>query len=94
MIKELTSNELNDQVIKKVLVQTRDNARAIELLKSINHNAVLSGDDDIEILDGNAIKHPEDVAKFLVEQGLPPKQVRLFTEDLEMFFLRTIRTKA
>lgn len=94
LIKELTSTQLNDQVIKKVLVQTSDNARAIELLKSINHNVVLSGGDDIEILDGSAINHPEDVSKFLVEQGLPPKQVRLFTEDLEMFFLRTIRTKA
>lgn len=94
LIKELTSNELNDQLIKKVLVQTSDNARAIELLKSINHKVALSEDDDIEILDGKAIKQPENISKFLVEQGLPPRQVRLFTEDLEMFFLRTIRTKA
>ncbi len=94
LIKELTSNELNDQLIKKVLVQTSDNARAIELLKSISHKVALSEDDDIEILDGKAIKQPENISKFLVEQGLPPRQVRLFTEDLEMFFLRTIRTKA
>lgn len=94
LIKELTSNELNDQLIKKVLVQTSDNARAIELLKSMNHKVALSEDDDIEILDGKAIKQPENISKFLVEQGLPPRQVRLFTEDLEMFFLRTIRTKA
>lgn len=93
LIKELTSIELNDQVIKKVLVQTSDNARAIELLKSKNYKVVLSEDDDIEILDEKAIKHPETISKFLAEQGLPPKQVSLFTEDLEKFFLRTIRTK-
>jgi ABC-2 type transport system ATP-binding protein len=94
LIKELTTAELNDQVIRKVVVQTSDNAKAIQHLKSINHKAELTEDDEIEISDAIAIKHPEKISKFLVEQGLAPKQVRLFTEDLEMYFLRTIRTQA
>lgn len=93
LIKELTTDELNDEVIKKVLVQTSDNAKALQLLTSINLEAKFTEDDEIEIIDTEAIIHPENISKYLVEKGLPPKQIRLFTEDLEMYFLRTIRSK-
>lgn len=38
-----------------------------------------------------AIEHPERISKLLVENGLPPKQIYVFREDLEMFYLRTIK---
>jgi len=94
LINELTTDELNARVIKKVLVQTSDNAKAFQLLTSINLEATFTEDDEIAITDTETIKHPENISKFLVEEGLPPKQVRLFTEDLEMYFLRSIRSKA
>jgi ABC-2 type transport system ATP-binding protein len=94
LIKELTTDELNNQVIKKVLVQTNDNAKAFQLLTSLNLETTLTENDEIAIIDTETIKHPENISKYLVEKGLPPKQVRLFTEDLEMYFLRTIRSKA
>jgi ABC-2 type transport system ATP-binding protein len=34
------------------------------------------------------------ISKLLVEKKLPPKKVFLYTEDLEMFFLRTIKNNA
>ncbi|MEZ4905426.1 MAG: hypothetical protein R2822_28520 [Spirosomataceae bacterium] len=57
----------------------------------MNHNAILTEQNSIEITNKEAIEYPEYISKFLVEQGLPPQQVYLFTEDLEMYFLRTIK---
>lgn len=94
LIKELSTFELKDQLLKKVLVQTGNNLKAIQELTNINHRASLTDEGEIEIIDKNAIDHPENISKFLVEKDLSPKQVRLFTEDLEMYFLRTIRRKA
>ncbi len=91
LIKELTSNELTEQLIKKVLVKTSDNIKALQVLCASGYNAVLNENEEIEITEPNAIANPEHISKLLVEQKWPPSQVYLFTEDLEMYFLRTIR---
>jgi ABC-2 type transport system ATP-binding protein len=94
LIKELTTKELTDQLIKKIIVKTPDNTKAVQELSGANYNAVLTDQDEIEITTSEAITNPENISKLLVEKNLPPRQVYLFTEDLEMFFLRTIRNKA
>lgn len=94
LVKELTTNELTDQLIKKILVTTNDNAKAIQELMASGYKAVLTEEDEIAITDKEALSKPEEISKLLVEKNLPPKQVYLFTEDLEMYFLRTIRNKA
>lgn len=93
LVKELTTSELNDRLIKKVLIKTADNEKAARLLLNANHNAVLANNGELEIISSEAIANPELIAKFLVEKGLPPMQLYLFTEDLEMYFLRAIKTK-
>lgn len=92
LLKEISTHELNDKLIKKVLVLTTDNAKAFQHLKSLNHTVSITDDSELEISDDEAIRHPERISKALVEEGIPPKQVRLFVEDLEAYFLRTIRT--
>jgi ABC-2 type transport system ATP-binding protein len=93
LVKELTTKELTDQLIKKIVVKTSDNTKAVQELLSSNYMAVLTDNDEIEISSSDAISKPENISKLLVEKNLPPKQVYLFTEDLEMYFLRTIRNK-
>lgn len=90
LIKELTTDELSNQIIKKILVQTTDNQKALHCLQNSNYSAVQTNTDEIEISSPQAVAHPEHISKLLTECGLPPKQIFLFTEDLEMFFLRTI----
>lgn len=94
LAKELTTTELTDQLVKKILVQTHDNLSALTVLTNAGIQAILNGSLEIEITDKKAISNPELVAKLLVEQGMPPRQLYLFTEDLEMYFLRTIRNQA
>lgn len=93
LINELTMAELTHGLEKKVLVKTADNEAAIIHLIDSNYQAVLNERCEIEVTDTFAISNPEHISKLLVEKGLPPKQVYLFTEDLEMYFLRTIKTK-
>lgn len=91
LIKELTSTELTSQLVKKIIVSTNDNAYAVKQLIEHNYQAVINEKNEIEISDNNAIEYPENISKLLVDKNMPPKQVYLFTEDLEMYFLRTIR---
>jgi ABC-2 type transport system ATP-binding protein len=93
LVKELTIEELTSQLIKKIVVKTSDNTKAVRELLDSNYKAVLTDNDEIEITNSAAIAKPENIATLLVEKKLPPKQVYLFTEDLEMYFLRTIRNK-
>jgi len=90
LVKELTTHELTSQLVKKIIVNTGDNTQALQyLLKS--YKAILSENNEIEITNSEAIEHPEYISKLLAEKGLAPKQVYLYTEDLEMYFLRTIK---
>lgn len=92
LIKELTTTELSNQIIKKIFVQTTDNLKALHCLQNSNYSAVQTNANEIEISNPQAVAHPEHISKLLTECGLPPKQIFLFTEDLEMFFMRTINS--
>ena len=91
LIKEITTQELSNQIIKKVIVQTADNQKAIQYLLNSNYSIVHKNSNEIEITNIDALEHPELISKLLTERGLPPKQIYLFSEDLEMYFLRTIK---
>lgn len=91
LIKELTTRELSDQLIKKVIVNTNNNKRALQELVRVDYEAILTENDEIEVTDTAAVTKPEDISRLLAKADLPPKQVYLFTEDLEMYFLRTVK---
>lgn len=91
LIKEINTKELADQLIKKLLVKTGNNQKAVDCLVGANYTVGSSSTNEIEITNPAAWEHPELISKLLTENGLPPKQVFLFTEDLELYFLRTIK---
>jgi ABC-2 type transport system ATP-binding protein len=91
LIKEITAQELSDRIIKKILVQTTDNQAALQHLLRANYSAAYTETQEIALTDEAALEHPQLISKLLTEKGLPPKQIYLFTEDLEMYFLRTIK---
>ncbi|MDR0415098.1 MAG: ABC transporter ATP-binding protein [Prevotellaceae bacterium] len=89
LMKELSVDKLNEKLVKKLLVKTSENERAAQYLNSERYHAVVANN-EIEITDRRAIEKPEEISKLLVEKGLPAKQVYLFTEDLEHYFLRVV----
>lgn len=91
LIKELATRELNSQLIKAIIVSTNDNLASIKHLTESHYDARMNGNNEIEISDARSIAHPENISQLLVEKGLPPRKLYLFEEDLEKYFLRTIR---
>jgi ABC-2 type transport system ATP-binding protein len=92
LIKELTISGLMDQLTKKLLIQTTDNDSALKHLAEAGYSAIINTNNEIEVTDRSVIENSHLVAKLLVENSTPPKQLYSFTEDLEMYFLRTIKS--
>lgn len=91
LVKELTSQELNIGLHKKLIVHTSDNQRAIQVLLQAQYTSVLTDEQEIAISGENAISNPDKIARLLVEHGLPPAKLCPSVEDLEMYFLRSIQ---
>ena len=90
LIKEIKSSDLHEQVIKKMCITTNNNEKAAKILNengfqctTINHV--------MELTSKEAINNPEVIATLLVQHQIPPKQLYVFEEDLEHYFLRIIR---
>lgn len=93
LIKELKSEKLKDQVIKKLIIETGNNSKALEFLKSKNISSNINQKNMIEIYDPSVINRPETICEWLVTAGLTPRTLSVFEEDLESFFIRTINTE-
>lgn len=90
IIKEINSNELDNLIIKKLQVNTNNNTKALNLLESHYSNIDINKN-IIEISDPMAFENPEKIASLLVNNGIPPKILNVYAEDLEDYFLRTIK---
>lgn len=89
LIKELFAEELETQLIKKVVIHTKDNGQAITHLKKSEFDTQIVGD-RIYATDEKAITSPELITKLLSDADLPPTEIYVNKENLEMYFLRII----
>ncbi len=94
LVGELTANELSGKLNKKLLVSTKDNLHAQQVLLSGGYTSAAEKDGVLELSDKTALLSPDRVSATLVENGVPPTLIYQQTEDLEMFFLRTINTRS
>jgi hypothetical protein len=83
---------LEDQIIKKLCVNTNDNQKALQILNENGFNASINGNGLIESTEINAIQQPELISALLVKFNVPPKMISVFEEDLEAYFLRMIKS--
>ncbi|MBL7111307.1 MAG: ABC transporter ATP-binding protein [Bacteroidales bacterium] len=90
LVRELLHDELEEQLLRKLIIDTPDNSKAIPVLKSAGHNPSENHDGQIEIENEEALAAPEQISSLLVNHKLPPKQIFLYEEDLEHYFLRII----
>jgi len=87
---ELDAGELEKQLIKKLVLDSTDNAQAATVLHQAGHTVETNDDGLIELTDHNALASPENVATLLVQKKCPPTQLFTYVEDLEHYFLRII----
>lgn len=90
LIKEINTNELENQIIKKLLINTRDNTIALKILREKDFIFSINEEGFIESAEQKAIEQPEIITTILVNDGFPPGMVNVVVEDLETYFLRMI----
>lgn len=90
LIKEINTSDLEHQIIKKLIIDTKNNSQAIDILRKNNFTASKNESGTIEICESKAINKPEEITTLLVKSGLPPSSIYIDEENLESYFLRTI----
>ena len=85
-------HELDVQRYRKLHVKTGKKDETKELLAKLGYSIKNSENGVLEITGLDSIDKPENIAKLLVEKELSPSLLKVEEEDLEAFFLRTIKT--
>lgn len=89
LIKEMKTSDLKNHIIKKLLISTRENDKAMLILRDKGFDATIR-DGKIELNNEDLINNPNKAASILVKENVNLMQLYIFEEDLEHYFLRTI----
>lgn len=87
LIEELDTDQLEKMRSKYLEVQARDLEGALANLQSAGYKPMME-DETILIENAQAIEHPDDVAKILVNSGTPPTRLALKQQNLEEHFMK------
>lgn len=95
LIEEADSYRLRQRLKKRLVLQTRHNRRARYALLAAGYRlAPAQGRPAsaraLALIDEQAVNRPEDVARLLVNAGVPPILLQVEEESLEAYFLRVI----
>ena len=92
LVRNLTMDELERSLQKKLVVGGRDLAAMKRVLAEHGFACADTEDDRLELAEDRALDRPEQIAELLVRAKQPPTHLSVVTENLESYFLRTIRT--
>jgi ABC-2 type transport system ATP-binding protein len=91
ILMESNIEELDKQRHRSLHVRVNDQEAAKTLLLQKEYVVKNSENELLEISGLDSINKPEVIAELLVNQGFPPCMLKVEEEDLEAFFLRTIK---
>jgi ABC-2 type transport system ATP-binding protein len=89
-MQEVNTNQLERLLNKRLVVNAGDREAIKSKLIDNGYSVKLSQDGNLEIMDEEAINHPEHIATILVQANLPPTLLKVEEENLESYFLRII----
>jgi ABC-2 type transport system ATP-binding protein len=90
LLMERNTDELEHDRRRRLLVDAREKGDALSVLREAGFDAGFIPDGVIEVKDGRALEHPENIARLLVQANNPPTLLHVEQEDLESFFLRLV----
>ena len=91
LIRELNTQQLEQLCQKRLKVNTKNNGLAMSVLTKNGMTVKETSDKMLEILNNEIIDDPESVSTLLVTNHVPPVELHVVEEDLESYFLRTIK---
>ncbi|SDG54840.1 ABC transporter ATP-binding protein [Desulfosporosinus hippei] len=90
LIQEMEMGKLEQSLQKNLVLAGRD-AKALKgVLKEHGYEFEETKDGHFKLTASQAVENPERLAELLVKANQPPTMLRVITEDLEGYFLRTI----
>jgi ABC-2 type transport system ATP-binding protein len=93
LVQEVEASHLRLLLNQRLILDVRNKGAALEAMASAGFASAINKNGLIETYAPKAIEHPDDVARFLVYQGLAPTRLAVEEEDLETYFLRIIGQK-
>lgn len=95
LTKKISNKQLEQQLRKSLILNGpfKKEMRSVLSQSGYDVKVLEEGLNDLQITNEDAISNPEKVVTMLVKAGYPPNLLKVEKEDLEMFFLRTIKEK-
>jgi ABC-2 type transport system ATP-binding protein len=90
LLQEMGVAELERNRRRRLLVRAGDIQAALQALSSAGHPGEILAGETIELIQPDAIDHPDEIASLLVQAGVPPTQLLVEEEELEAYFLRLV----
>jgi ABC-2 type transport system ATP-binding protein len=90
LLQEMDVDELERQRRERLLLRTRDLPATLTALANAGFSAKTIENNTIEVAEKIAIEQPDQIARLLVEAGLPPLMLHVEQEELEDYFLRLV----
>jgi ABC-2 type transport system ATP-binding protein len=97
LIKEVDVGQLQSQLKKTLILDGKDRSGMTSILFKAGYKVDVLDEhlsqelSALQIQNEDAVNHPEKVASLLVNEGYPPTLLKVEKEDLETYFLRTIK---
>jgi ABC-2 type transport system ATP-binding protein len=88
LIEELDADKLEGLRVRKLMVSARNLDGARQVILHAGYPATKVAGHSIWIEETKAVEAPDDIAKILVNAGMPPTHLSVEQEDLEEHFLR------
>lgn len=92
LVQNMNIDQLERSVEKKLVVGGRDIDAIRHILAENGYTFKDTEDERLELTEERALGNPEQLADLLVRASQPPTHLSVVTENLESYFLRTIRT--
>ncbi|MFA9390464.1 MAG: ABC transporter ATP-binding protein [Prolixibacteraceae bacterium] len=93
LIEEINSEQLELLTNKRLVIQCSNQDLALHLLQKNGITNCTLNNKHIEIYHASAIEQPDWIATLLVNSDCAPSLLKVEEEDLESYFLRTIKEK-
>ncbi|MEN6518093.1 MAG: ABC transporter ATP-binding protein [Methanospirillum sp.] len=94
LLQEVPADRLESFLKRELIVDARDRRAACAILEEAGYGVRSSEEGPLGILDEDAIRHPEEIARVLVNGGEPPTLLNVEEEELESYFLRMLGVDA